>query len=141
MGYRPKHFQLQELVSQYAYSTVDHQKLWHCFDDRILITADRMREEFGECYVNNWYWDGKLMDCGFRMVDSNTGTAYSQHRFGRALDLHFKKNSAITIRLAILGTPTAFPFEFITCIEDDVSWVHVDCRNHAYPQKILVVKP
>jgi hypothetical protein len=32
-------------------------------------------------------------------------------------------------------------FRYITCIEEDVAWLHIDNRNHVQPNRIMFVKP
>lgn len=84
--YKPKHFQLKELVHPALLSSVPESVLWKLFDDRLLQCADLIREKYGACTVNA----SGLVDCGLRDWTSKTGAKYSAHKFGRALDLHIR---------------------------------------------------
>lgn len=128
--YKPEHFIIQELVSQDLYHKYKYRqdKLWLIFDDRLLRVADQLRNRYGSCYVNNWFWKKDLNYCGFREQGCGVGSPFSQHRFGRALDLHFNKVTAEEIRRDILAE-IPFMCEFIKGVENDVSWLHIDTRN------------
>lgn len=143
--YRPQHFPLQELVPQDLF--VEYQakgredRLWLLLDPRILFTADRLRERFGPAFINDWPYGGSLRQCGFRN-DQGTGATLSQHRFGRGLDLHFRNAQAEDIRAAMLASPMDPDWLHVTCIEEGVTWLHIDCRPHDKAASgILVVRP
>jgi len=93
---------------------------WGLMDDRILKSADKLREKFGPLLCNM----RMLTQCGFRTKGSIT----SQHRFGRAMDLHSSNHSYYNMRKYILTNPDKFPY--ITFLEVDVNWLHIDCRNN-----------
>ena len=125
--YKCKHFEIYELVPK-ELSRFPESKLWLLFDDRALKTLDMLRDEFGTITVNDWAFDGKLTQCGFRTND-NLGAKFSQHRYGRAFDCHFQNASVEEVRK--LCKEKVFKcFEHITAIEDGVSWFHFDVRNH-----------
>ena len=92
---------------------------WGLFDERILISADQLRARFGplSCNINGF------TQCGLR----NNGSLTSQHRFGRALDLHSKHHSYYSIRKYILEHKDEFPH--ISFLEVDIHWLHIDTRN------------
>lgn len=92
---------------------------WSLFDERILISADQLRERFGPLSCNI----GKLTQCGFR----TNGSLTSQHRFGRGMDLHSSRHSYYKIRQYILEHKEEFPY--ISFLEVDRNWLHIDCRN------------
>lgn len=92
---------------------------WRNMDSRVLKSADDLREIFGPLWCNGH----GLTQCGFRTNGSKT----SQHRFGRAMDLHSNKYEAEEIRMFILKNRQLFPY--ITFLEIDISWIHIDCRN------------
>lgn len=58
----------------------------------------------------------------------------SQHRYGRALDLIPMRAPAETIRQAIIEDLEMVRDDdgtfLVTAMEADVSWLHIDCRNH-----------
>lgn len=133
--YKPKHFVLQEFFPRDFYEKY-HQKLgdimWTLIDDRILWTADALRDRYGTMVVNDWLWrtDKDANNYrGFRPFDCQIGAVFSQHRYGRALDCKFKKVTSEEVRQDI-RTNDKYTFKYITAIEVDISWLHFDCRNH-----------
>ena len=143
MDYIPKHFEPYELIPKETYRILDRRnelyKVWWLFDPRILMTADRIWEHYSsvsnKLVCNTWWWGGKSHYRGWRPPGCSTGAEHSQHRFGRALDLIPTKVSVEEIRQEIKAGES---FGSITCIEDDISWLHIDCRNY---QGLLIVHP
>ena len=80
--YKCKYFKIKELVNP-AMLSIPENILWLMFDDRVLRIADQIREWYGECTVNT----AVLEDCGLRAFNAG-GAVYSQHKYGRALDIH-----------------------------------------------------
>jgi len=146
--YRPKYFQLYELMPEDMYKQLINQgwsvpKIWQVFFDvRILLSADRLRSKYGKMSANTWYWGGQHNYRGVRQPDCKIGAKYSQHKYGRALDLVPLETPLETIWADMDQAPMAYQFEFITTCERNVSWLHVDCRNHNKNQHgILLVYP
>lgn len=158
--YVPKYFKIHELVhpDDYKAQLNTLRKLWLAFDSRLLWTADRFRECFGPIVINNWFSgtsskytvnNSGFRFCGLRPMNSTTGAALSQHKFGRALDLHFVDGThtaqGIIKEMGKLGLfengdwrydpHTKYdPFRYITCIErtdkgKPCTWLHIDTRN------------
>jgi len=131
--YKPKYFRLQELVPREIYENTPperHGRLWKVFDERLLITEDRLRERFGRATINNWYNGGNLQYRGWRPFNCGIGSELSQHKFGRGADSNHADASPEEIREDIINNPDRKEYEFITCIEMDVTWLHKDIRNH-----------
>ena len=129
--YKPDHFTLKELVPEATFEFIKTSVLWNVFDHRILITADRLRKRYGKMLANTWPWGGAHQYRGFRPIGAKApGSIYSQHRFGRALDLVPVNVTAEEIRQDILGELSERLFEYITAIELGTSWLHIDCRSH-----------
>lgn len=128
--YVPEYFTLNELVPSYIFELVRPSVLWNIFDDRILITADRLRKRYGKLLANTWAWNGRHQHRGYRPQACSIGSVYSQHRFGRALDLEPIDVTAEEIRQDMLKEPADMEFEYITAIELGVPWLHIDCRSH-----------
>ena len=126
--YIPKHFNLYELVPKRDYEMKTPWLLWALLDDRILITADQLRDRYGRANINTWYWlqEGAQYR-GWRPLDSHVGAQFSQHKFGRALDIVFAGVTAEEVRADIKKNKDLFPL--INSIEEGVDWLHVDCRN------------
>lgn len=133
--YKCKHFIIQELVPPHVYEERG-EKAWELFDDRLLQTIDAIRDHFGvSCTINNWKWGGDRKWSGLRTVESPYYSPYSQHTFGRAADVLVDGLDAERVRQEILKHREE-KFPFITAMELDVSWLHIDTRNHA-PVKVF----
>lgn len=139
-GYRPKHFEIRELVTPEVYMTRG-EAAWQLLDPRGLIALDALREKFGPCTVNNWHLSGSYSESGLRSATSETGARYSQHKYGRAFDCKFKDASPREVYDYLLARPDEFPE--ITVVEDieaTPTWTHIDVRNADWAG-IKVVKP
>jgi hypothetical protein len=146
MSYRPKHFQLHEVVYPGAIQARGEQA-WQLMDDRILRGADWLREKFGPCVINGKFNGKAFTESGLRDPFTATGTKFSQHKFGRALDLKFLKVSVKEVYDYILANQPEARENGITTVESilDTSgkWLHIDCRAlpPTFPENgILVVR-
>jgi len=137
MDYIPKFFKPYELVSKEVYEELKDKPwiIWHLFDPRVLYSGDRIRTRYGKMIANTWYWGGSNQYRGWRLPSCGVGAKYSQHRFGRALDLVPVETTAEAIRKDIM---TGENFHWITCIEASVPWLHFDVRNY---RGLLIVRP
>ena len=131
--FEPKHFRIEELVSPVVDNEYGESAIM-LFDDRILRSADAIRDYFGKpVTINNWASGGNRRYSGYRsdgdiasMRRLGTHCAkMSQHRFGRALDLIVGDIPAEEVRSAIIADRALFPG--ITRMEGGVDWVHIDC--------------
>jgi len=132
MDYIPKYFIIHELMSREDLAKLSQrvnweQIAWQIFDPRILQVADLIRKRYGKMVCNTWHWGGVCHYRGWRSSECTVGTEYSQHRFGRAIDLIPVEVVVEEIRKDIKAGEN---FHWITCIEQNVSWLHVDCRNY-----------
>lgn len=129
--YKSKYFKLQELLPK-ELLILREDIGWILFDDRILRKADKIREIYGICFVNT----NGLSDCGFRLKPLR-GKIYSQHLFGRALDIHIKsiedinltKNQKIDYYNKVRENLRKMEGFDIIRFEDDIPWLHIDCGN------------
>lgn len=123
-----KYFDIREFVSPAVYNRYN-QVAWWFIDPRLIITADSLREIFGPMIINDWMFGGSFRYRGFRSaLDLDAPPApFSQHRFGRAFDSHFKNATVQEVRKYILANPAKFPH--IRGLELDVNWLHCDTRN------------
>lgn len=141
-GYVPEYFTPEEIFPP---AVVEHFKgsesIWGLMDARILWTADALRNHFKTpIRINNWASGGTFSQRGFR---TEYGTAlFSQHKFGRALDMDVGRIPAQEVRaeLVIHHAAGSALTRFITAIEDKVNWVHIDCRN-TNSSHILIFNP
>jgi len=143
--YKPKYFSLYELVPREIYESVpssEHDRIWFIFDERALTTLDRLRIRYGRATVNNWRQGGDLQLRGYRPPTSSVGAKYSQHRYGRGFDSNYANATPDEIRSDIENHATEEAFEFITCIEMNITWLHFDTRNwNTHRNGILKVYP
>lgn len=138
--YTPKHFSLFEIVPEDIYRDYHGSEiLWWLFDDRILMAADLIRDRFGPMTINDWYYGGSNHFRGFRPADCGVGATLSQHKFGRALDLIPSDVSAHQIRAAIIEKDVAA--NLITCVEENIPWLHIDCRLPEAGGQIKIIYP
>ena len=146
MSYRPKYFQLHEVVYPGAIQARGEQA-WQLMDDRILRGADWLREKFGAITINGKFAGKGFTESGLRDPFTVTGAKFSQHKFGRALDLKFHKVTVKEVYEHIIRNPSEARANGITTVEDIAftpTWLHIDCRTlpDTFPLNgILVVKP
>lgn len=132
MIYKPEYFKLEELVSPEIYK-LRGVKAWELFDPNALKMIDEIREFFGvPVTINNWSFGGQYKYSGFREDEYyKVKGSLSQHRFGRAFDMKFKGISSEKVREIILEYREKGKFKLIGAMEKNVSWLHVDTRQHA----------
>jgi hypothetical protein len=127
--YKPKHFKAYELVDKETYEKFGENSFMF-FDVIALKTLDGVREYFGKpITVNNWKSGGSMDSRGLRTIKDKTGAAYGQHRFGRAFDFSVQGMTAEEVRKIIIENQDKEPFNNISAIELNVSWIHIDFRN------------
>lgn len=122
--------------------------------DKRMVQADQMlRTQFGPVTINNWWGltDEQFQveitkpvkerwirnESGLRLFGTATGATYSQHLYGRASDKLFKNATAQEVRIYIKGMYEELG---ITCIEENVNWVHSDTR-WTRSNELLIVYP
>ena len=126
--YKPEHFLVQELVDPITYKLLGEQALI-CMDLRLLKLLDELRNFFKvPMHVNNWHTGGQLKSRGFRAPSNPVGANFSQHHFGRAVDFDAEGMSADNVRSIIINNQYKAPFDQITAMEINISWVHIDIR-------------
>lgn len=138
--YTCEHFVIQELVHPTIYADRGYSS-WKILDERILISIDQIRKKFGRMICNTWH-SKKLQALfgedapdhlkirtlsGLRPTDTGFGADYSDHKFGRAIDLLCWDTPVEEVRAYILSHPDEFPY--ITCVEANTGWLHISCRN------------
>ena len=137
--YKPKHFQVHEFVDKETHRRFN-ERSWMFLDPRILYTADGIREYFGKpVTINDWLWGGAAQWRGLRLIHSPVYKPYSQHSYGRALDMTIRGVSAEEARKAIMAHADDERFQYITRMEDGVSWLHADTAN--VPNRIHLFNP
>ena len=119
MGNLTRHFDKEELLPK---GFEDASVL----DPNLLLMIDEIRELLGvPCTINA---DGRNW-CGYRTKDCPIGATHSQHKLGKAADLHPQGMSAEVARQKVKEAIKNGKLKYIGGIELDVSWLHVDCRD------------
>lgn len=146
MSYHPKYFALNEVVPSEIIAQRGEQA-WNLMDDRILMAADWLREKFGPAVINGKFGGKVFRESGLRDPFTTTGAKFSQHKFGRAVDMKFTKTSVKEVYDFILANQAEARANGITTLENIAftpSWLHLDVRKlpDGYPaDKVLVVNP
>lgn len=126
-----KYFRWEELVPPEIFNKPPSTGFAILFDPRMLVTLIRLRERYGKAITcNTWHNGGNFSLRVLRPLGKipKGGSAFSQHFFGRACDLDVAGMTAEQVRQDMKADPKSKDFEFITCVEDKVTWVHFDCR-------------
>lgn len=135
-----KDFVLQELVPEILWKHKGDSSLWF-LDKRLIELVQFIRDHFNRpITINDWHRGGKLHDCGFRLPDSKTGAILSQHKMGRAADIHFDGIVNYSeIRKHIQDNWPLFKQAGLTTIEADTpTWLHIDIRNTDTSELLIV---
>jgi hypothetical protein len=140
--YVPLHFRVEEFVDPETFKNRGNRSL-ALIDWRMLWTADHLREYFDKpITINNWIFGGNREWSGIRNPKSTYYSVTSQHTMGRALDMLIDGIDADDVRNEIINNPDEPSFKYITTLETDISWVHLDCRILGPDQKrFLLVTP
>lgn len=135
--YKCKHFKIYELVPPHIYEQ-RKEKAWQLLDNRMLWTIDLLRDLYGPIIINN-YHSGRPRTCsGLRTPECEIYSPTSQHSFGRAFDCIFTETDVEKIRQDILENTHTCAYQYITAMELNTSWLHIDCRNC---DRILTFRP
>lgn len=127
--YKPQYLLPQEVVPPEVFK-VFGERSFQFLDSRILWTIDAQRIYFNKpILVNNWHIGGAFMYRGFRPPACPVGATLGQHRFGRAIDYTVIGMPAEEVRAVILSQRRMDMNRYITAVELDTEWVHIDCRN------------
>lgn len=138
--HKPRFFTAAELVPEDTFKILGEKAIEILIDPRILITLDQLRERYGKLIVNDWSFGGSLQMSGWRPGNATTGAMFSQHKYGRAIDVHPQAVTVEEMRHDIQKRPDRKCYEFVTAVELEVGWFHFDVRNNQ-TGKILFFKP
>lgn len=133
-------FYLDEYIPEGLYRELENKThiLIGLVDKRLIAADQKLRKVFGPITINNWATGGNRNWSGIRTHDSPYYSRTSQHSWGRASDKIFSNVTPEEVRAYIkinwrrLG---------ITCIEENVSWVHSDVRLVLKQRSLLLVYP
>jgi len=122
-----KNFSLQEFLSTETWDKYGHRALGF-MDDRIIESAQALRDNLDvPLTINNWAYGGDRYMSGLRTQEMSIYRPFSQHSFGRAVDIISPEITAEKMRKHILQNQDLYPH--ITTLEGNVTWLHMDCRN------------
>jgi len=139
--YKCKHFTIRELVDEATYEKYG-ESAWMFFNPVMLRTLDNIREYFNKpITVNNWSFGGELDSRGLRSPTDDTGSKWVFHYKGSGVDFSIQGMTADDVRAEIIRHQFEPPFDDITAMEINITWVHIDFRNVDTPNnKILLFK-
>lgn len=117
-----------------------HGYRWEWFIDfRIVEVAQKLRDIFGPVTINN----NRFNWSGYRTADCGVGAQFSQHRFGRALDLKFANTTPEEVQNYIIENESEFMALGLRRMENAAktkTWLHIDCM-HTGKEKIVIFNP
>ncbi len=124
-----KNFTIKELVPPDVYAARGDASV-QLIDIRIVNVAQWLREKTGKpIVINNWSSGGQYKESGLRSFETSTGARWSQHKYGRALDMKVKGMNAESVRQLIRDNWDTLKEIGLSCIEKSTpTWVHIDCR-------------
>jgi len=130
--YLPRHFAPHELLPGLSgletWATLDPVQRAKLADS-LLETCDDVRDLLGvPCTVNDYATGGDRQWCGYRSPACTIGAPKSQHRLGRAADLHPVGMTADQARDKIRQAVASGHLPYLGGIELGVSWLHIDVR-------------
>lgn len=136
--YRPKHFRPEELVSKATFEKLGAERVLRYLDSRILMMADLLAEHFcfdengkkiGTATINNWSYGGQRQYSGLRMPGEPHYKEFSDHSYGRALDIIFSTATAQQVRDHIEANPDIY--KYVTFVEEGskINWLHIGCSS------------
>ena len=122
-----KNFSSQEFLAKETWDKYGHKALGF-IDDRIIESAQALRDNLDvPLTINNWAYGGDRYMSGLRTQEMSIYRPFSQHSFGRAVDIISPEITAEKMRKHILQNQDLYPH--ITTLEGNVTWLHMDCRN------------
>ena len=103
-------------------------------DSRAIQAFINLKKKYTDIWVNDY--DRDFNYSGYRNPDCTIGTKTSQHRAGRALDLHCIDTPALYAW--IKSYYSAYHITTIEMIGDTPGWVHVDFRYTGQSDLLIV---
>lgn len=137
-----ENFILQEFIPPDIYKERGDNAIT-LLDDRIISLAQYFRTLYGVVTINNWHNGGNYKESGLRRSDTSTGAKYSQHKYGRAVDLKFSDKTVQEVYQDIMDNKQMFYNAGLRAVENinaTPTWLHIDVRNTGV-QSIIIVNP
>lgn len=139
-----ENFYLDEFIDPAIYS-VRGDKSISLLDFRIVEAAQFIREQSGQpVKINDWAKGGRFRERGLRRHDTATGARWSQHKYGRAIDINIGTwTPQEMLDFVMQHERYLVERQWVTVIEDVAftkSWLHLDCR-YTGTSSIVIVQP
>lgn len=138
-----QNFLIVELVPPSIHNTYGDNSIWFISKENVKM-IQFIRTFFGRpMTINNWHSGGPYTERGFRLPNSTTGSALSDHKRSIADDFNINSLHPNEIRESILKNPRPFMDAGLTTLEHEAhapTWVHASMRWTGL-DKILIVKP
>jgi len=124
-----KHFKVEEICTRKQFEDYGELVL-NFMDFNILNVADKVREISGKrIIINDWCFGGTMEYSGLRPQVCSVGVLNSQHKYGRALDLHIEGMSGFDMFKMICENAKILMPLGLTSIEAHcLTWAHIDSR-------------
>ncbi|MBN1340741.1 MAG: hypothetical protein JXA03_15540 [Bacteroidales bacterium] len=134
-----EYFILKEFIDPAIYAARGDKSI-ELIDSRLIDIAMYFRLYFGEpVIINNWHTGGGYKESGLRSFTTKTGAFYSQHKYGRAIDMKFIGVQASDVIAEVQRKWRKFRSCGMTTMETGTpTWVHVDCRQTGQNDLYLV---
>lgn len=136
-----KHFDLREFIDPDIWAILGEKSII-LIDHRIIEIADFFRGYFDvPIVINNWHSGGPYKESGLRKFLTKTGAKFSQHKFGRAIDMKLEHLHPEAVRKEVLAAWRKFRRCGMSAMEAGTpTWVHVDCR-YTGTDDLLIIQP
>jgi hypothetical protein len=136
-----KDFTLAEFIPPDILEMSPAAGIWF-LDPRIITLAQFIRDRFKlPVIINDYISGGNYSNSGYRDPLSEVGAMFSQHKFGRAIDVKIQGLFPRELRDDIRKNWPLYKAKGLTTIEDNTpTWTHLDCRNTGL-DTLFIVKP
>ena len=134
-------FYLDEFINDDIYKRFGASSVWF-IDPKIVAVAQLVRD-LTHCPVtiNNYATGGRYKNSGLRKLSGGIGAKYSQHRYGRAIDVKVSGMTPKEVFQIISDNEDLFMRAGLTVIEKlkfTPTWLHLDVRTTAMDSIWLV---
>jgi hypothetical protein len=140
-----KNFDLWEFVSKKILAQGEKTALL-TVDKRIITVAQAIRDDIDRgVFINTYNLGGHLENSGVRDFDTPIGAKYSQHKYGRAIDIKVPSMNHKEVVERIMKREMFFfnlGVRRIESLEATPTWIHIDLGVSNLDQSgIIIFKP
>ena len=136
-----KNFVLEEFIPKEFYNYWKESAIWF-IDPKIVTIAQWFHDYLNKgIIINNWHVGGMFNESGLRDFKTSTGAEFSQHKYGRAIDIKCTGMTGDDLRDIVKKNVKDLMAIGLTTIELKTStWLHCDCR-YTNSSQLLYVNP